>query len=258
VAWAFTTSRDAVGGVSSYSGVDTVGPVDGWTVADGTSATASAPAVATTNRGAAVLSTYTFVRSTSIGNPTVTTDSTTTKRWDQSKSFYTAGSADAALVQAGTTQPKPATLSTASTGWLAQTIALRNARPNGTVAARYWVVALDRDTAENPREGTASSTVDAYAVNRPPAPITSAVTCTKKADGSSQLGWTQPAQPGDVDSGDNIAFTRVYRDGTRFDRTTIGTDNTWNDGQPGGTHTYRLRNVDTHLAESAASASVTC
>jgi hypothetical protein len=87
------------------------------------------------------------------------------------------------------------------------------------------------------------------------------------------VSWTQPAQPGDPDSGDYIAFDRVYRDGQRLDTTGFGDGSgwfpdgssvsalasTWIDAHPpSGQHTYYLTTVDTHEAESSASASVTC
>jgi hypothetical protein len=88
--------------------------------------------------------------------------------------------------------------------------------------------------------------------------LRSAIVCANNADGSSTLTWTQPAQPGDPDTGDAIAFTRVYRDGARFDRTSRGTDATYTDPRPNGAHTYSLRTVDSHLAESVPSSTVTC
>jgi hypothetical protein len=158
----------------------------------------------------------------------------------------------------GATGARGATLGAANTGWLAQTIALRNRSPFNGVGVSYWVVPVDRDASGNLREGAISSKVNAYAVNRAPSAITSAVACVNNPDGSSTLTWSQPAQPGDADTGDSIAFTRVYRDGARFDRTSRGTDATYTDPRPNGAHTYVLRTVDSHLAESTPSSSVTC
>ena len=44
----------------------------------------------------------------------------------------------------------------------------------------------------------------------------------------------------------------------RLDKTGLETYNTWTDASPGGTHSYYVTTVDTHLAESPPSGTVTC
>jgi len=100
--------------------------------------------------------------------------------------------------------------------------------------------------------------VNAYAANVAPNPITSALTCTSNADGSATLSWTQPSQPGDPDSGDYISFDRIYRDDVRYDRTGLGTENSFIDPNPGTVHDYYVTTVDTHLAESTPTGVVSC
>ena len=120
------------------------------------------------------------------------------------------------------------------------------------------MVALDRDASNNLREGSPSNVVDAYATNRQPNPITGSLTCVTDTGGNSTLSWSQPAQPGDVDAGDHIAFDRIYRDGARFDRTGLATDSSYVDDNTGGIHSYYVTTVDTHLAESTPTGTVTC
>jgi len=126
------------------------------------------------------------------------------------------------------------------------------------ISVNYWVVGVDRDPAGAYREGPASNAVNAYAPNVAPDPITSALTCTTNGDGSVTLSWTQPSQPGDPDSGDRIAFDRIYRDDVRFDRTGLATDDSFTDPNPAGVHDYYVDTVDTHLAESTATGTVSC
>ncbi|MCA1707171.1 MAG: hypothetical protein LC808_29450 [Actinobacteria bacterium] len=152
----------------------------------------------------------------------------------------------------GATGTATSTCSPSCTQWSAHTIALR---PAVTVGADYWVKALDVDSAGNYREGSASNVVPAYVANNPPT-APSGLTSSAAANGSNVVNWT--TQGTDPDAGDRVAFYRVYRDGARYDRTDLGTDTTYTDPRPGvGVHTYYLKAVDTHLAESPASSTVT-
>jgi len=119
-----------------------------------------------------------------------------------------------------------------------------------TDALQYEVVAVDRDPAGNLREGTASAAMNVNIVNSPPA-APSGLSAQWAAAGAIALTWTPSA--GDPNLGDSVSFYRVYRDGVRYDRTSLGTDTTWTDTAVGGTsHSYQVTAVDTHLAESAA------
>ncbi len=154
---------------------------------------------------------------------------------------------------AGATGEATSTCSPSCQQWAAHTIALKPAAP--VLQANYWVKAVDVDGSGNYREGLASDSVAAYAANNPPT-APSGLTGSAAADGSNVVNWT--TQGTDPDAGDSVAFYRVYRDGARYDRTDLGTDSTYSDPSPGsGTHTYYLKAVDTHLAESRASSTVT-
>lgn len=128
--------------------------------------------------------------------------------------------------------------------------------PAGTLS--YYVVAYDRDGSGAQRAGTASPPVTVTTTNRPPSPPTSLVAST--SSGSTILRWT--ASPGDPDTGDSVAFYRIYRDGSayanRYDRTGDGATVTYTDTRTGGvSHSYYVTAVDTNLAESTLLGPVT-
>ena len=260
--YTFTTAdaskRTLGGGIASYSGVDTTAPVDVSGTTNGAGGNADSPNLTTTVANALVIHAAAFNENGS-GN-TITPDNSLTERFERERSPLNTDYSDATQATAGATGVKSADPIGSSNGNVSVFFALK---PIGVgynaMSVNYWVVAVDRDSLGNFREGPASSAVDAYATNRAPTAISSALTCAKGSDGSSNLSWTQPAQPGDPDTGDHIAFDRIYRDGARFDRTGLATDNTWTDPTPGpSTHRYWVTTVDTHLAESAATGQVTC
>ena len=247
------------GGITAYSGVDTTNPIDvfGATIGSGTNAVS--PNLTTNYAKAAVINPVHFFVSTK--TPATTPDPSLTERYDiGSTDFLTSESADAVQATAGPTGAKTAVHANANTGWASQLIALKPA-PGGSgengISVNYWVKAVDRDASGAFREGPASNVVNAYAANLAPNPITGVLTCTIE-NGLTTLSWTQPAQPGDPDGGDFIAFDRIYRDGSRYDTTGLETDETWTDSDSSGTHAYYLTTVDTHLMESTPSATVTC
>ncbi len=123
--------------------------------------------------------------------------------------------------------------------------------PPSGVAVSYYVQAVDLDQNGSKREGAASATVTASQTNRPPSPPTNLLASNNGS--STTLIWT--ASPGDPDTGDHIAFYRIYRDGVayanRYDRTGLGTDTSYVDTRTGGMpHSYSITAVDTQLAES--------
>ena len=125
---------------------------------------------------------------------------------------------------------------------------------NSGSTVQYWVVALDRSPAGAVREGAASTAINVNVPNTAPNAPTG-LTLTPDADGRLVLSWT-PASPGDRDSGDSVAFYRIYRGGTtvgdRYDRTGSGADSSYIDTEPGtGGASYWVTAVDTHLHESA-------
>jgi prepilin-type N-terminal cleavage/methylation domain-containing protein len=135
------------------------------------------------------------------------------------------------------------------------------AAPGGFTSGQYYVVAVDLDPDGNQRNGDASTvrTVSSGANNSPFPPTN--LTGTKPGDGTVVLNWTAPSPP-DPDTGDGIAFYRIYRDGTafadRYDRTGTGTEVTYTDKKLGNqTHTYWVTAVDDHLAESTLLGPVT-
>jgi prepilin-type N-terminal cleavage/methylation domain-containing protein len=135
--------------------------------------------------------------------------------------------------------------------WVGAAVVLKPT--SSPITVNYWVVAVDRDAAGANREGAASNVVNAYAVNTRPNPPSNP-TLTVQADGSRKLDWATAGS--DPDTGDSISFYRVYRDGAAYDRTSTGTDLTYTDpNRTGGSHTYYLVAVDSHLRESFATAS---
>jgi hypothetical protein len=98
--------------------------------------------------------------------------------------------------------------------------------------------------------GAASAAVNVNIVNSPPA-APSGLSAQWAAAGAIGLTWAPSA--GDPNLGDSVSFYRIYRDGVRYDRTSLGTDTSWTDTAVGGTtHSYQVTAVDTHLAESPA------
>lgn len=117
----------------------------------------------------------------------------------------------------------------------------------------YTLRAVDRDSAGNLREGVASAPVVVTQLNNRPNPPTG-LALTTNAEGDAVLSWSAPV-PDDPDLADQIAFYRIYRDGTavanRFDRTGLGSEHTWTDARSTGeSHQYWVTAVDSQLAES--------
>ena len=83
---------------------------------------------------------------------------------------------------------------------------------------------------------------------------------SKLSNGNAILSWV--ASAGDPDIGDSVDYYRIYRDGTtyadRYDRTGMSSELTWTDTNTNGVaHDYSVVAVDTQLAESAFSNTVT-
>ena len=118
----------------------------------------------------------------------------------------------------------------------------------------YYIVALDRDAAQNERR----SGYVAYSVatdnDRPGLP--GSVTATTTAEGNVKLTWTA-ANPGNGAKAEPVAYYRIYRDGVlyanRAGRTsgpTCPADCTWTEPVPSpGTHTWRVTAVDSKYGE---------
>jgi len=133
--------------------------------------------------------------------------------------------------------------------------------PPADAVVRYWVQAYDTDPVTHlPRAGDRSDLLTVVASNTAPYPPAS---LTANRTGSAvTLSWQRPS-PGDPDPLDDVAFYRVYRDGTslahRYARWfDDGANVTWQDtATDGATHTYWVTAVDKHYAESAATGPVT-
>jgi Tfp pilus assembly protein PilV len=116
--------------------------------------------------------------------------------------------------------------------------------PQQSGVQKYYVVAVDRDTAGALRDGEpASLNVTAEAATRLPKPTS--ITASKVA-GVTTLTWSAVA---------GAAFYRIYRDGAvayadRYDRTT-GATASYTDSNPGaGSRTYWVTAVDSTFNES--------
>jgi hypothetical protein len=123
--------------------------------------------------------------------------------------------------------------------------------PPGVPEINYYVVAYDRDTAGALRAGDPSTQVTVTQGNTRPNPPTNLLAST--SNGTTILVWQAPV-PADPDAGDQIAFYRIYRDGSsyadRYDRTN-GTEVNYTDTHTDGVqHTYWITAVDEHYAES--------
>ncbi len=247
------TSQAATGGIQAYSNVDTSNPFDGIQFGAGISGNAVSPSLTTTQAYDRVIQAAVFGGSgTNSWVPTVPGGSTLRLRANSNANVTVL--ADSAQAVPGATGTFTTVPNGTDTGWVAHTIALR---PASQFKVNYWVTAVDRDPSGNLRDSVASTALNAYAPNNAPSPPTWATTpLTKLANGSTQLAWN--LSPGDPDSGDSVAFYRIYRDGQRYDTTGTGTDTTYVDSNPGGTtHSYVIRAVDTHEAESSATSTVT-
>jgi hypothetical protein len=108
-------------------------------------------------------------------------------------------------------------------------------------ATTYYVVAVDRDRNGALRDGD-RRTLQLPAPSSRPSPPRTPFTATT-VGGLPKLDWSPPG------SG-NASFYRIYRDGSRYDRTTGSTTN-YTDASAGGTsHFYWVSAVDSTFNES--------
>lgn len=117
--------------------------------------------------------------------------------------------------------------------------------------ANYHLVAIDRGTDNQPRDGDHATLLIPLASLRPLAPSGLTV---QTVNGQPVLSWNAPLTG-------NPSFYRVYRDGTgyadRYDRTAADV-RTFTDSSPGsGGHTYWVTAVNAHFNESNAVGPVT-
>ncbi len=115
----------------------------------------------------------------------------------------------------------------------------------------FGVVALDVDAQGNVQEGDLATAVVRTGNNAPNAPTD---LTAERVGNVTTLDWSG-ADPVDPDSGDELLYYRVYRDGTdyedRYDITGSGAETTYTDTRAdGGQHTYWITAVDEQLAES--------
>jgi hypothetical protein len=124
-----------------------------------------------------------------------------------------------------------------------------NGMPSGDQS--YYVVAVDRDSSGNQREGEHSDLVTVPATDTPPNPPPTVVAA--KSGQNTVLSWTAASDP---DAGDSILFYRIYRDGTDwindyYDRTSTGSNLSYTDtSTDGDVHTYWVVAVDQEYTES--------
>lgn len=133
-------------------------------------------------------------------------------------------------------------------------------QPDGD-SLRFQVVAYDRQPGtQNLRAGEASETITVRSGNHaPPAPGTLAASTS---GGNTVLSWGAAGNDPDWLTGDHVAFYRIYRDGksyaNRYDRTGTANELTYTDVDTNGvSHSYAVVAVDTQLAESPFSNTVT-
>jgi type II secretory pathway pseudopilin PulG len=128
-----------------------------------------------------------------------------------------------------------------------------NGMPSGD--QQYYVVAVDRDSSGNLRDGDRSAMVTIPGVDTPPtAPPNSPPPIVATKSGSNTvLSWIAAT---DSDAGDSIQFYRIYRDGTDwindyYARTASGSNLSFTDTATNGdVHTYYVVAVDQSFSES--------
>jgi len=133
----------------------------------------------------------------------------------------------------------------------------RDTSPPDLATVRYQVVAWDVTMdGVTPRESIYSSTVDVIRANQPPRDPENVVKAAPDANGHIAITWDKPS-PQDPDTGDSIAFYRVYRDGQlladRLGRVDAAgaTTHSFLDGNPqSSSHRYYVTSVDMNFAES--------
>jgi hypothetical protein len=245
-------AQPATGGIQAYSNVDPSSPFDGVDSAVGASGNAVGPSVTTTQSYDRVVQAAIFGGS-GTNSWVPSTPAGSTQRLRANSNSNVSVLSDSAQAVPGPTGTFTVVPNGTDSGWVAHTLALR---PANQFKVNYFVSAVDYNASGNLEDGPYSSAVNAYAANTAPSPPTwGATPLTKLANGSTQLAWN--LSPGDPDSGDSVAFYRIYRDGQRYDTTGTGTDTTYVDSNPGGTtHSYVIRAVDTHEAESSATSTV--
>jgi hypothetical protein len=117
---------------------------------------------------------------------------------------------------------------------------------------RPWDVAMDGST---PRESIYTGTVRAVEANTPPRDPENVLVFPKDLDGNVKVTWSKP-DPQDPDTGDKVAFYRVYRDGklvaNRIGRVEGNGDNLvfYDNSATSTSHVYYVTAVDTRYAES--------
>lgn len=170
--YAFTSSasRNASGGITTFSGVNTTVPVEASGEANGASGNAVAPAITTLTTNDMILASYTTVAATTWTPPTGMTE-----RWDKASSSTTSGMASVPQAAAGTTGTKTATPAKTTGAWAAHTIALRDAANAGLSLTASSTASFTADL----DSGDATAT---YSI-----PITATDTRT---GASASLGWS--------------------------------------------------------------------
>jgi hypothetical protein len=114
-------------------------------------------------------------------------------------------------------------------------------------ATTYYIVAIDRDGDNALRVGDRRTLVIDAASTRPAPPGEVMVTTMNSQPA---LAWTAP-------SAGTVSFYRIYRDGTRYDRTSEATL-AFTDASPGsGGHQYWVTAVDSTFNESDALGPIT-
>jgi hypothetical protein len=141
-AFASSGSRNASGGITTYSGVNATVPVDASDEALGASGNAAAPSVTTSAANDLVITAVAIASAT-----TVTPASGTTERYDKASASTDVEVADATAATAGATTARTAVPAITTTAWTAQTVALRDASAAGlslaTDAAAAFSASLD-------------------------------------------------------------------------------------------------------------------
>ncbi|MDX6704621.1 MAG: hypothetical protein QOI48_467 [Solirubrobacteraceae bacterium] len=114
-------------------------------------------------------------------------------------------------------------------------------------ATTYYIVAVDRAPDNQPRQGDSRTLSIAGASARPQAPT--GLTVVTVSD-QPQLSWNAPSSGG-------VSFYRIYRDGTRYERTAASSPTFTDDSPRSGVSVYAVTTVDSSFNESDLSAPAT-
>ncbi len=158
--WSISPQTRAVGGITRYTGVDSVNPVDAMAGSTGRGTVATAPSVTTTHNNDLVIALFAINAGTN-NSGVFSTTTEMTKRYDAKNTPFGPTTAAEDIIQsvAGISGTKSSTISSGpQRDWVAQQIALRQSGNLGNGLIAYWTLdGSSIDTAGNGHDGADTS-----------------------------------------------------------------------------------------------------